>query len=41
MTDAIEYVLTPQDKDLACLIAIELERQRRERNARDAKGGVA
>lgn len=35
MTDAIDFVLTPQDRDIAVLIAIELERQRRERNERD------
>lgn len=39
--DGIEFVLTPQERDRAKLATLELERKRREANARDTAQSVA
>lgn len=38
---AIPFVLTPQERDRAKLATLELERKRREANARDTAQAVA
>lgn len=39
--DGLEFVLTPQERDRAKLATLELERKRREANARDTAQSVA
>lgn len=40
-TDVIPFVLTPAEKSIAAQASVQLERNRREQNARDARRGLA